>query len=57
MLLGEMKGYLYWFKNTILPRTILSKISFIFGCAIRIPAWTVWGDGTWSSPISKSCHC
>ena len=44
MLLGEMKGYLYWFKkyNSPLEQFYLKLVLF-FGCAIRIPAWAVWG--------------
>ena len=41
--MGEMKGYLYYFKlhrpkweQVLLPWVLL------FGCAIRIPAWAVW---------------
>lgn len=41
--LGEMKGYLYWFKkyNSAFEQFLL-KLILLFGCAIRIPAWAVW---------------
>ena len=41
---GEMKGYLYYFKLHR-PRweQILLPWVLLFGCLIRIPAWTVWG--------------
>ncbi len=42
--IGEMKGYLYYFK---LHRPRWEQISLpwilLFGCLIRIPAWAVWG--------------
>ena len=42
--LGEMQGYLYWFKKYNSPlEQFLLKIILLFGCAIRIPAWAVWG--------------
>ncbi len=42
--LGEMKGYLYWFKKYNSPlEQFLLKIILLFGCVIRIPAWSVWG--------------
>ena len=42
--IGEMKGYLYWFKKYNSPlEQFLLKIILLFGCAIRIPAWAVWG--------------
>lgn len=42
--LGEMKGYLYWFKKYNSPlQQLLLKLILLFGCAIRIPAWAVWG--------------
>jgi GT2 family glycosyltransferase len=41
--LGEMKGYLYWFKKYNSPlEQFLLKLILLFGCAIRIPAWAVW---------------
>ncbi len=42
--LGEMRGYLYWFKkyNSSFEQFLL-KLVLLFGCAIRIPAWAVWG--------------
>ena len=44
MFLGEMKGYLYWFKKYNSPfEQFLLKLVLLFGCAIRIPAWAVWG--------------
>lgn len=47
MFLGEMKGYLYWFKKYNSPlEQFLLKLVLLFGCAIRIPAWAVWGK--WS---------
>lgn len=49
--LGEMKGYLYWFKkyNSVFEQFLL-KIILLFGCSIRIPAWAIWGK--W--PLVKS---
>ena len=45
--LGEMKGYLYWFKKYNSPtEQLLLKIILLLGCLIRIPAWAVWGK--WS---------
>ncbi len=42
--LGEMKGYIYWFKKYNSPfEQFLLKLILLFGCAIRIPAWAVWG--------------
>ncbi|MDP1743367.1 MAG: glycosyltransferase family 2 protein [Candidatus Amesbacteria bacterium] len=42
--LGEMQGYLYWFKKYNSPlEQFLLKLVLLFGCAIRIPAWSVWG--------------
>lgn len=42
--LGEMKSYLYWFKKYNSPlEQFLLKIILLLGCAIRIPAWAVWG--------------
>ena len=42
--LGEMRGYLYWFKKyNSAPERFLLKLVLLFGCAIRIPAWAVWG--------------
>ncbi len=44
MFIGEMKGYLYWFKKYNSPlEQFLLKLILLFGCAIRIPAWAVWG--------------
>ena len=42
--LGEMQGYLYWFRKYNSPlEQFLLKLVLLFGCAIRIPAWAVWG--------------
>ncbi len=44
MFIGEMKGYLYLFKKYKSPlEQFLLKLVLLFGCAIRIPAWSVWG--------------
>ena len=45
--LGEMKGYIYWFKkyNSSLEQFLL-KLVLLLGCVIRIPAWAV--SGKWS---------
>src|SRR3989344_3991171 len=44
MFLSEMKGFMYWYKkhNPVWKQIILKWV-LIFGCAIRIPAWAVWG--------------
>lgn len=41
--IGEMKGYLYYFKKHR-PRweRLLLPWVLLFGCLIRIPAWAVW---------------
>jgi len=42
--LGEMQGYLYWFKKYNSPLAqLLLKLTLLGGCLIRIPAWAVWG--------------
>ncbi len=44
MFIGEMRGYLYWFRKYNSPlEQFLLKLILLFGCAIRIPAWAVWG--------------
>ena len=42
--IGEMKGYLYWFKKyqPDWQQRMLAVVLF-GGCIIRIPAWSVWG--------------
>lgn len=44
MFIGEMNGYIYWFKkyNSKFEQ-ILLRLILILGCLIRIPAWAVWG--------------
>lgn len=42
--IGEMQGYRYYFKKhrPIWEQKLLPAV-LVFGCAIRIPAWAVWG--------------